>query len=85
MPWRERSPMDERVQFISDYQRQLFTIDGYTKSKLAVLFVDRCGKNSSDKSAKEVDRQFAPDSVIVATVEKTLRYQLQQGIRSGQI
>jgi putative transposase len=25
MPWRERSPMDERVQFISDYQRQLFT------------------------------------------------------------
>jgi len=26
MPWRERSPMDERVQFISDYQRQLFTI-----------------------------------------------------------
>jgi putative transposase len=26
MPWRERSPMDERVQFISDYQRQLFTM-----------------------------------------------------------
>ena len=26
MPWRERSPMDERVQFISDYQRQRFTI-----------------------------------------------------------
>ena len=26
MPWRERSPMDERVQFISDYQRQLWTI-----------------------------------------------------------
>lgn len=26
MPWRERSPMDERVQFISDYQRQLFSI-----------------------------------------------------------
>ena len=26
MPWRERSPMDERVQFISDYQRPLFTM-----------------------------------------------------------
>lgn len=26
MPWRERSPMDERLQFISDYQRQLFTM-----------------------------------------------------------
>ncbi len=26
MPWRERSPMDERVQFISDYRRQLFTM-----------------------------------------------------------
>jgi putative transposase len=25
MPWRERSPMDERVQFISDYLRQLWT------------------------------------------------------------
>jgi len=26
MPWRERSPMDERVQFISDHQRQLWTM-----------------------------------------------------------
>ena len=26
MPWQARSPMDERVQFISDYQRQLFTM-----------------------------------------------------------
>jgi putative transposase len=26
MPWRERSPVDERVQFISDYQRQLFSM-----------------------------------------------------------
>jgi putative transposase len=26
MPWRERSPMDERVQFIGDYRRQLFTM-----------------------------------------------------------
>lgn len=26
MPWQERSPMDERVQFISDYRRQLFTM-----------------------------------------------------------
>jgi putative transposase len=26
MPWRERSLMDERVQFISDYRRQLFTM-----------------------------------------------------------
>jgi putative transposase len=26
MPWQERSRMDERVQFISDYQRQLFTM-----------------------------------------------------------
>jgi len=26
MPWRERSPMDERVQFISDYLRQLWTM-----------------------------------------------------------
>lgn len=26
MPWRERSPMDERLQFISDYQRQRFTM-----------------------------------------------------------
>ena len=26
MPWRERSPMDERLQFISDYQRQIFTM-----------------------------------------------------------
>lgn len=26
MPWRERSLMDERVQFISDYQRLLFTM-----------------------------------------------------------
>jgi putative transposase len=26
MPWRERSPMDERLQFIADYQRQRFSI-----------------------------------------------------------
>lgn len=26
MPWRERSPMDERLQFVSDYQRQLWTM-----------------------------------------------------------
>ena len=26
MPWRERSPMDERVQFISDHRRQLWTM-----------------------------------------------------------
>ena len=26
MPWRKRSPMDERVQFISDCQRQLWTM-----------------------------------------------------------
>ena len=26
MPWRARSAMDERLQFISDYQRQLFTL-----------------------------------------------------------
>src|SRR3979411_2739125 len=26
MPWRERSRMDERLQFITDYQRQLFTM-----------------------------------------------------------
>ena len=26
MPWQARSPMDERVQFITDYQRQLFTM-----------------------------------------------------------
>ena len=26
MPWRKRSPMDERVQFLSDYQRQLWTM-----------------------------------------------------------
>jgi putative transposase len=26
MPWRERSPMDERLQFVSDYQRDLFTM-----------------------------------------------------------
>jgi putative transposase len=26
MPWRERLPMDERVQFMGDYQRQLFTV-----------------------------------------------------------
>ena len=26
MPWRERSPMDERVQFLSDYLRQLWTM-----------------------------------------------------------
>ncbi len=26
MPWRERSPMDERVQFISDYRRQLLSL-----------------------------------------------------------
>jgi putative transposase len=26
MPWRERLPMDERVQFMGDYQRELFTV-----------------------------------------------------------
>jgi putative transposase len=26
MPWRERLPMDERVQFMSDYERELFTV-----------------------------------------------------------
>jgi putative transposase len=26
MPWRERLPMDERVQFMGDYQRQLWTM-----------------------------------------------------------
>lgn len=26
MPWRTRSPMDERLQFVADYQRQLWTM-----------------------------------------------------------
>ena len=26
MPWSETSPMDQRIQFIADYQRQVFTI-----------------------------------------------------------
>jgi hypothetical protein len=26
MPWRERLPMDERVQFMGDYQRELCTV-----------------------------------------------------------
>jgi putative transposase len=37
MPWRERSPMDERAQFISDYHRQLWTMtelcDRYSVSR----------------------------------------------------
>lgn len=46
MPWRERSPMDERVQFISDYQRQVCTMtelcDRYGISrKTGYALVDR--------------------------------------------
>jgi putative transposase len=28
MPWRQRLPMDERVQFMGDYQRELLTVTG---------------------------------------------------------
>src|SRR5581483_6759158 len=46
MPWRTRSPMDERLQFVSDYQRQLFTMtelcDRYGISrKTGYALVDR--------------------------------------------
>ena len=46
MPWRERLPMDERVQFISDYQRQLISVtelcDRYGVSRKTGTNGSRC-------------------------------------------
>ena len=45
MPWRERSPMDERVQFITDYQRQLFTMTSCASGTASVARPDTIGRS----------------------------------------
>jgi putative transposase len=78
MPWRERSPMDERVQFIGDYERQLWTVtelcDRYGISrKTGYKWIDRYDKQGAPGLAERSSRphrspQTTPPTVVQAIV-----------------
>src|SRR5712671_1410613 len=71
MPWRERSPMDERLQFITDYQRQLFTMtqlcDRYGISRKTGYAV--VGRYEADGVAGLSPRSSRPGQSPQATAE----------------
>jgi putative transposase len=84
MPWRERSPMDERVQFIGDYQRQLFTMtelcDRYGVSrKTGYKWVARyqadeaCGLRARS-SRPHISPHATPDVIVKAIVALRKRH-----------
>ena len=61
MPWQETLLMDQRVQFIADYQRDVFDV-----AELARRYgISRkhCLQNGSDRWASSGDRQGADRSI----------------------
>lgn len=84
MPWRERSLMDERVQFISDYQRQLFTItelcDRFGISRktgykwIARYTADGAAGLAARSSRPQHSPQATDASVVAAIVALRRRY-----------
>jgi putative transposase len=84
MPWRERSPMDERVQFISDHQRQLWTMtelcDRYGVSrKTGYKWVARYETDGATGLAWRSSRphespQTTPPEIVAAIVALRNRY-----------
>src|SRR5512132_2053324 len=59
-------------------QRQLLAIDGNAwRETMSRFFVDGAGENASYKTAKEVDRQFAPKPAILCAIENLFSNQLQ--------
>ena len=84
MPWRERSSMDERLQFISDYQRELFTMtklcDRYGVSRktgyalLARYETDGAAGLQPRSSRPHQSPQATVDTVVDAIVKMRKRY-----------
>lgn len=84
MPWRERSPMDERVQFISDFQRQLWTMtelcDRYGVSrKTGYKWIGRYRADGATSLATRSSRphhspQATDEDVVAAIVALRKRY-----------
>jgi putative transposase len=75
MPWRERSPMDERVQFIADYLRQRWSITELCRRylvsrKTAYKWIARYEQEGA--SGLEV-RSSRPHSSPQATDERVIR------------
>ena len=84
MPWRERSPMDERMQFISDHQRQLWTMcelcDRYGVSRktgykwIARYRADGATGLSVRSSRPHHSPQATDDDIVAAIVALRKRY-----------
>lgn len=84
MPWRERSPMDERVQFISDYQRHRFSITELcnrfgVSRKTGYKWIARYTAEGAAGLAARASRphhspQTTDDSVVAAIVALRRRY-----------
>jgi putative transposase len=84
MPWRERSPMDERVQFISESQRQLWTMtelcDRYGVSrKTGYKWIGRYRADGATSLATRSSRphhspQATDEDVVAAIVALRKRY-----------
>lgn len=79
MPWRARSSMDERLQFISDYQRQLFTMtelcDRYGISRktgygLVARYADEGAAGLMPRSSRP---HHSPQTTAPALVEAIVR------------
>ena len=84
MPWRERLPMDERVQFMGDYQRELFTVtelcDRYGVSRktgykwIARYAADGAAGLAVRSSRPKHSPQTTEASVVTAIVALRRRY-----------
>lgn len=84
MPWRERSPMDERLQFISDYQRHVFKMtelcDRYgvsrkTGYKLIARYQREGGTGLTPRSSRPTHSPHAtPPPVVKAVIAVRKRH-----------
>ena len=67
MPWRERSPVDLRVQFISEYRMGLWSMTELTDQygisrKTGYKWVERAAARGGPSPSSTVGRQEAPGS-----------------------
>jgi putative transposase len=85
MPWRERSPMDERMQFVADYTRQLWTItqlcDRYGISrKTGYKWIDRYEQHgSTGLTARSSRPRHSPQSTEPAIVNAIIALRRRHG------